>query len=277
MVSETKVSPVNAGERLSAAEEQTLAQRLKGGDESAAERLVVSYLPFVVATARRYSRYGLPLNELVQEGVVGLIRAVRRFNPDQDARLASYASWWVRAAIHDHIIGSWSLVRVGTTAAQKALFFRLRRMATDLGSGFDEGEEAIRRLAAKFQVTTGEVMALARRVAGRDRSLNQPAPGGDGEWISQLVDRRPSPEEAVAQKSEHRFWQGLLDQAMASLPPREREIIRRRYLADARASFESISRELDLSKERVRQLEARALGELRAFLARAVPSRPSFG
>lgn len=264
-----------AAARLSAEEERELAARARAGDGSAAQALVESHLPFVARIARRYSRYGLPANELVQEGVIGLIQAIRRYNPSSDARLATYAMLWIKAAMRDHVIRSWSVVRIGTTARQKALFFRLRRLASDLGSGIagldsERVDETVRALAQRFAMPSAEILALARRIGRRDRPLEHRP--GDLPALSlsdRLVDPRPSPEEATIERKDGRFWRSLLAQALESLPHRERVIIQRRHLAEASCSFATIAAELGLSKERVRQLEASALERLRTFIAAA--------
>ncbi len=269
------------GERsLSRDEENALAVRLLEGDTAAAQRLIVSHLPFIVNIARRYSRYGPPLNDLVHEGVVGLIQAVRRFSPERDVRLSTFAVWWVRAAIQEHVVRSWSLVRIGTTAAQKALFFRLRRLAAEAGAGAVTAErmdERLRRLAARFGLKPEEIRALAARIGGRDYSLNQPAGAGAAEWLELVPDPRPSPEQRTVAASETRFWRQRLTEALQALPPREQLIIRRRYFAEAKVSFETIARELGLSKERVRQLEAKALNELRDLIRSAITGDMAVG
>ena len=259
---------------LSREEESVLAARLREGDAAAADRLVTSHLPFITAIARRYSRYGLPINDLVQEGVVGLMQALGRFNPAQNVRLSTYAVWWIRAAIQDHVVRSWSVVRIGTTAAQKTVFFRLRRIATESGREFgDAVEERLRRLAARFGLAPEEIRSLARRIGARDRSLDQPAAAGAGTaWVDLLPDPTPSPEQRTLEASEARFWKRCLLEGLAALPPRERFIICRRYLAEGKISFAAIAAELGLSKERVRQLEAKALAELRAIVNAAAGS-----
>jgi RNA polymerase sigma-32 factor len=271
---------------LSREEENALAARMRAGDTEAADRLVTSHLPFVTALARRYSRYGLPLNDLVQEGVVGLLQALGRFNPEQNVRLSSFAAWWVRAAIQAHVVRSWSLVRIGTTAAQKSLFFRLRRIAADTRLGMlgrdEAGDDLLHRLAVRFGVSPDELRTLARRISARDRSLNAPAVRSGArwsgvEWLALLPDPRPSPEEHSVQASEARAWRQRLAEALAALPPRERLIISRRHLAEATLSFAAIARELGLSKERVRQLEAQAMGELRRIVGAAGTPAPVLG
>jgi RNA polymerase sigma-32 factor len=260
-------------ESLSRHDEAELARQLRDGDQGAGDRLVTSHLPFVVKMAQRYSRYGTPLNDLVQEGVIGLIQAVQRFNPNHDTRLSTYAAWWIRAAMQEHVMRSWSLVRIGTTTTQKTLFFRLRRLAVEHSNGFyddlsESVEESIRALARRFGFNGTDMLAFARRIAGRDRSLDQPVGETEtGTWLDRVTDQRPDPEQHAVSASETDFWQGLLAQALSKLPDRERFIINRRYLGEAKASFAAIAHELELSKERVRQLEARALETLRRALA----------
>lgn len=266
-------------ERLSPERERELALLARAGDGSAARLLVESHLPFVAHVARRYSRYGLPVNELVQEGVIGLIQAIRRYNPSGEARLSTYSLRWIKAAMRDHVIHSWSMVRIGTTARQKALFFRLRRLASEFGSGLagfdgERVDEAVRSLAQRFSMPSSDLLALARRIGGRDRSLEHTTgERTDRPLLDSLVDPDLSPEETVMQRKDGRFWRSLLVQAMESLPYRERVIIQRRHLADATCSFAAIAAELELSKERVRQLEAKALERLRAFIDSASGSR----
>ena len=280
--SRTPPRTVRVHQPLSREEESELTLRVREGDSSAADRLIASHLPFITAMARRYSRYGLPMNDLVQEGVVGLIQALGRFNPNQNVRLSSFAIWWIRAAIQEHVVRSWSLVRIGTTAAQKALFFRLRQMAAEMRPGRDLGrdlgdvlEERLGRLAARFGVAPEELRTLLCRIGARDRSLNEPyGAGRETEWIELLPDPSPSPEERSADASEANYWKQRLTNALAALPPRERFIIHRRYLAEGRISFATIARELGLSKERVRQLEADALTELRRIVAAAAGPSP---
>jgi len=253
---------------LSREEEAELARRSMTGDAAAAAQLIASHLRFVIRIARGYRSYGLPMNDLVQEGVLGLMQAARKFNPDRDVRFATYAMWWIRAAIQDHVVRSWSLVRIGTTAAQKALFLNLRRKMGELVDGADAlGEEILAPLAKRFQMPLRDVVSLARRAAGRDHSLNQQAAGvGAEDWLERLADPRPSPEDSVAEASETTFWSGLLERAIAMLPPREQIIIRERFLSEAVKTREAIGRQLGISKERVRQLEAAALDKLRDIL-----------
>ena len=255
-------------------EERELARRAEAGDADAAGRLIASHLRFVIKIARRYRGSGLPMSDLIQEGTVGLIRAVRRFNPDRGVRLSTYAMWWIRSAIQDHVMHSWSLVRMGTTNAQKAMILRLRQMTAELIGGAEGlSDEITARLAKSFGATANEVATLARRLAGGDWSLDQPMAGPDGDqrtWMDCLTSDAPTPEQAVAEASERRFVSEIVGKALAMLPPREQLVIRKRYFEDVRQTFEAIGRELGVSKDRVRQLETRALAKLRELLQPAL-------
>lgn len=253
---------------LTREEEVDLAKRSVAGDRAAMARLIKAHRRFVVKIARKYRNYGLPMNDLVQEGTIGFIQAVKRFDPSRDVRLNTYAMWWIRASIQDHVIRSWSLVRVGTTAAQKALFFKLRRMMAELRGGADAlGEEFLSPLAKRFGMPLKEARTVAMRASSLDQSLNRPIGREDPEeWLAQVPDQQPTPEDNVVAASDRHFWNGLLARAFAALSPRERAIIRGRYLRERGQTREAIGRELGISKERVRQLEARALAKLRQFL-----------
>jgi len=261
---------------LSVAEERALAERARAGDEDAAGRLVNSHIGFVVHIARRYRRFGLPLNDLVQEGTIGLIHAVRRFDPERNIRLCTYAAWSIRAHIQAYVVRSWSLVRLGTGTAQRALFFRLRRMMADLKGGAGQlSEDVLRPLAGRFKVPMREVLALARRAAGFDRSLDAApgAKGADGNGadgklpMAELADPAPNPEEQAVAASQQRWRQRLIARAMTALSQRERAIIMGRYLAELAKTRDALARELGISAERVRQLEQKALEKLRRLLA----------
>jgi RNA polymerase sigma-32 factor len=249
------------------AEERALAERARAGDEAAAGQLVRSHMGFVVHIARRYRRFGIPLNDLVQEGTIGLIHAVRRFDPGRNIRLCTYAAWWIRAHIQAYVVRSWSLVRLSTGTAQRALFFRLRRMMADLKGGAGQlNEDVLRPLALRFKVPMREVLALARRAAGFDRSLDA-APGEPKSPAAELADPAPNPEEQAAAVSQQRWRQGLIARAMKALSQRERAIIAGRYLAELAKTRDALARELGISAERVRQLEQKALEKLRTLLA----------
>jgi RNA polymerase sigma-32 factor len=258
--------------------ERELARRAAGGDAAAAEALIVSHLAVVITVARRYGRLGLPVNDLIQEGTVGLIHAVRKFDPDRNARLATYALWWIRAAIQDYVVRSWSLVRVGKTAAHKALFFSLKRHGAESrgeGRGDSLEEDVLGRLARRFGLPPAEVAGLARRVAAPDQPLDAPvsdrgrgagkSPGLDS-FADRLAADQPTPEDIVAATGMTKLWATLIDKALAMLPPREAAIVRERHLVEVAKTFEAIGRELGLSKDRVRQLEKQALARLHDLL-----------
>jgi RNA polymerase sigma-32 factor len=248
---------------LSLQEEQDLAQRLRAGDEAAARRLILSHLRFVIRIARRYRRTGLPLADLVQEGTVGLILAVRRFRPERGVRLSTYAMWSIRAQIQDYVVRSWSVVRVGTTAKQKSLFFSLSRVLSEEATAI---ETRLADFARRSGNRMADILTVARRLGARDQSLNPPLGGADdlpnGDVLTALADERHDPETALAAASERRLIAAAIAQGCAKLAPRELHIIHRRYLAQASATLEAVARELDLSKERVRQLEKQALAKL---------------
>lgn len=278
------------GALLSADEERALALRSAAGDDAATDLLVTSHLRMVIRLARSYGRFGLPINDLIQEGTIGLIQAVRKFNPDRDARLSTYAMWWIRAAMQDYVVRSWSLVRVGKTAAHRPLFFNLKRLAGDLRVSADAlGDEMLAKLARRFGMSTAEVAGFARRIAGMDNSLDVPVSGGFGSGgdaatpTETLIDRlrsdAPSPEDIAMENGMGRLWRGLIDRALGMLPAREATIIRLRHMGDAALTFEAIGRELGLSKDRVRQLEKRAMEQLREILnplvaAHGLPGAP---
>lgn len=254
--------------RLSRAEEQELFRRLKLGDTAAATTLVTSHLRFVLHIAKRYSSQDHPLADLIQEGTVGLMEAVKRFNPDRDVQLSTYAMWWIRAAIQDYVVRSRSLVKIGTTAAQKSLFFNLRRRFGELVDGEGVSEDFAKGLADRFNTSVADVVAFARRIARPDISLDTTFSDKDAKTpiIERLPDEAPTPEENLMAESEGRLWLEWLSQALSGLPPRELLIIRRRFLTEKASSRAALGVELGLSKERVRQLEIRALERLKQLL-----------
>tara|TARA_R110000787_G_scaffold14814_3_gene45541 strand:+ start:288 stop:1160 length:873 start_codon:yes stop_codon:yes gene_type:complete len=253
--------------RLSRHEERDLLRRLKRGDAEAATKLVTSHLRFVLHIARRYRSHGHSLADLVQEGTVGLLEAVKRFNPERGVRLSTYSMWWIRAAIQDYVIRSRSLVKIGTTAAQKSLFLNLRRAMAQRLDGDGISDDIARWMASRFNTSVADVVAFARRIARPDHSLDTPL-GEDmlSSQIEQIVDDRPTPEDTLVAASEGRLWRDGLRRALAALPPREHMIITRRFLADHAPSRTALAAELGLSKERVRQLEVRALERLKTVL-----------
>ncbi len=253
---------------LSPDEERELVRLAGAGDVAASHRLILSHFRFVIKIAKRFGKSGVPMNDLVQEGMVGFLQAVSRFRPEKNARLATYAAWWIRATIQDHVIKSWSLVRLSTNSAQKSLFLSLRRATADLVEGADAlSDEIVAKLAERFETSAADVIGLARRIANRDQSLDVPLSEGQGEtWLDQLPSRAPNPEERLAEAGEKRLISDLIARALDKLPDREQIIIRGRYFKDARQTFASLGSELGLSKDRVRQLEARALKTLATVL-----------
>jgi RNA polymerase sigma-32 factor len=244
------------------------------GNERALHELVRAYTRLVVATAARFRNYGLPMGDLVQEGNVGLMQAASRFEPDREVRFSTYAAWWIRSAMQDYILRNWSIVRTGTTAAQKSLFFNLRRLRARIesatsGSGLTrEGREWI---ANELQVDVTEVESMEMRLSASDQSLNAPvADGSDDDWQDFLADQRPSPEEVVIGMRDSRTRSDWLAEALGELSPRERTIIQERRLREEGATLEELGRELGVSKERVRQLEHRALLKLRQSMLKRV-------
>lgn len=260
---------------LSRDHEFDLAKRWRDrGDEAALHELVRSYTRLVVATAARFRNYGLPMGDLVQEGNVGLMQAAARFEPDREVRFSTYAAWWIRSAMQDYILRNWSIVRTGTTAAQKALFFNLRRLRAkieDSPSASTLSPDGRRRIAEELNVDESDVESMEMRLAAADQSLNSPvAEGGDDEWQDFLSDHRPSPEDVVIGMRDGRMRSKWLAEALGELTPRERTIIAQRRLRDDGATLEELGRVLGVSKERVRQLEHRALMKLRASIIKRV-------
>ena len=260
---------------LSRDHEFDLAKRWReGGDEAALHELVRSYTRLVVATASRFRNYGLPMGDLVQEGNVGLMQAAARFEPDREVRFSTYAAWWIRSAMQDYILRNWSIVRTGTTAAQKSLFFNLRRLRAkieDSPSNTSLSTDGRRKIAAELNVDESEVESMEMRLAAADQSLNSPiADGGEDEWQDFIADQRPSPEEVVIGMRDSRMRSKWLAEALGELTPRERTIIAQRRLRDDGATLEELGRVLGVSKERVRQLEHRALMKLRASMMKRV-------
>ena len=249
-------------------EERELAVLAGKGDKEATDRLVTSHLNYVIKLARGYRRSGVPMSDLIQEGVIGLVQAVKRFNPHKKVRLSTYAMWWIRASMQDHIVRSWSLVRLSTTSAQKSLYLNLRRLTADLFDGADAlSDEIIFRLAERFETTTSEVRNLARRISSKDQSLDTQVLGhGDGGWLDVLASNQPNAEEVLAEKGDKMQLRNIIKKALSNLSHREQFIIRHRYLTEAKKTFASIGLELNLSKDRVRQLEACALKTLEDLL-----------
>jgi RNA polymerase sigma-32 factor len=254
-------------------EEYMLAHRFADhGDTEAAHRLVTSHLRLVAKIAMGYRFYGLPVSDLISEGNVGLMRAVKKFEPDRGFRLATYAMWWIKAAINEYVLNSWSLVKVGTVAAQKKLFFNLRKLKAKLGL-YEEGDlpmEAAQNIAKRLDVTTQEVMDMNRRLSRSDASLNQVvAEDGDTERQDLLVDDKPSQETVLMEKQDRVMGASLLREALTTLTERERRIIEERRLVDNPRTLEEIGAEYGISRERVRQIENRAFAKLQKSVVSA--------
>ena len=263
-------------------EEYMLAKRYKEHeDPEAAERLVNSHLRLVAKIAMGYRGYGLPIGEVISEGNVGLMQAVKRFEPDKGFRLATYAMWWIKAAIQEYILRSWSLVKMGTTANQKRLFFNLRRLKGKI-QALDEGDlkpDQVTEIATRLGVSEEEVVSMNRRLGG-DASLNAPvrAEADAGEWQDWLVDDSESQEEILADQEEHDHRVKLLKDAMTVLNDRERRIFEARRLSEDPITLEELSGEFGVSRERVRQIEVRAFEKVQKAVkksARALEQRPA--
>ena len=243
------------------------------GDTDAAARLVNSHLRLVAKIAMGYRGYGLPVSELISEGNIGLMQGVKKFEPDRGFRLATYAMWWIRASIQEFILRSWSLVKIGTTAAQKKLFFNLRRMKNQIDA-FEDGDlkpEAVTKIATDLGVTEDEVVSMNRRMAmGGDTSLNAPLrdTDGEGQWQDFLVDNGPLQDELVADEEERSVRHELLTEAMESLNDREKNILVERRLSEEPKTLEDLSQVYGVSRERIRQIEVRAFEKLQAALLR---------
>lgn len=251
---------------LTLEEEQDLSQRwAKKGDQAAADRMVTSHLRLVAKIAMGYRGYGLPLAELISEGNVGMMQSVQRFDPDRGFRLSTYAMWWIRAAIQEYILHSWSMVKMGTTAAQKKLFFNLRRLKGQM-EAYEEGDltpEHVEKISERLGVAEHEVVNMNRRLSGPDSSLNAPVRmDGDGEWQDWLEDDRDSQEDQLGEFQELIRRRELLSGAMKGLSERERMILTQRRLQDSPATLENLSQSFGISRERVRQIEVRAFEKL---------------
>ncbi|MFT3723820.1 MAG: RNA polymerase sigma factor RpoH [Hyphomonadaceae bacterium] len=256
-------------------EEFMLAKRwAEHQDGEAAEKMVTSHLRLVAKIAMGYRGYGLPMGEVISEGNVGLMQAVKKFDPDKGFRLATYAMWWIRAAIQEYILRSWSLVKLGTTAAQKKLFFNLRRLKGEI-SAMEEGDlrpENVAEISKRLGVTEEEVTSMNRRMsAGGDASLNAPIGGMDGEaeWQDWIADDTPGQAEVMANNDEFSARMSLLERAMESLNERERHIITERRLKEEPTTLEDLSAEYNVSRERIRQIEVRAFEKLQKAMREA--------
>ncbi|HZB94130.1 MAG TPA: RNA polymerase sigma factor RpoH [Stellaceae bacterium] len=263
-VEEAKRFPMLSPER-----EQALARAWRDRqDREALKQLVGSHLRLVVKIARGFTGYGLPLADLVAEGNVGLMQAAEKFDPDRGFRFATYAMWWIRASIQEYILHSWSLVKMGTTAAQKKLFFNLRKLKGQMAE-LDQGDlppEAVTKIATELDVPETEVIEMNRRLAGSDNSLNALMGGSgtdsDSEWLDMLPDESPSQETIIGDRKELQQRRQMLDVALKKLNPRERDIIFERRLKDEPSTLEELSHRYAVSRERIRQIEVRAFEKL---------------
>jgi len=254
-------------------EEYMLAKRWQEHQDSdAAQKLVTSHLRLVARIAMGYRGYGLPIGEVISEGNVGLMQAVKRFEPEKGFRLATYAMWWIRASIQEYILRSWSLVKMGTTAAQKKLFFNLRRVKGQI-QALEEGDlkpEHVKQIATKLGVPEEDVVSMNRRLSG-DASLNAPvrADTESGEWQDWLVDDAPDQEERFAENEELQMRRNYLARAMTSLSDREKRIFEARRLQEDPATLEDLSTEFGVSRERIRQIEVRAFEKIQKAVQKA--------
>jgi RNA polymerase sigma-32 factor len=251
---------------LTAEEEYMLAKRYKEhGDTEAAHKLVTSHLRLVAKIAMGYRGYGLPVTDLISEGNVGIMQAVKKFDPERGFRLATYAMWWIRAQIQEYVLHSWSLVKIGTTAAQKKLFFNLKKLKNQLSS-IDSGNlspENAREIASRLNVKEAEVLDMDNRLFSGDQSLNvQIGEEGDTEWQDMLVDSNDTQDNILANSNELSFRKKIFEQALEVLNAREKEIISLRKLKDKPVKLEELSKKFNISRERVRQIEEKAFEKL---------------
>ena len=259
---------------LTAEEEGRLSRQWRDNEDlDAAHQLVTSHLRLVAKIAMGYRGYGLPLGELISEGNVGMMQAVKRFDPERGFRLATYAMWWIRAAIQEYILHSWSLVKMGTTAAQKKLFFNLRRLKGQM-QAIDDGDlqpEQVAKIAHALDVPEQDVVSMNRRLTAPDHSLNASVRAdGEGEWQDWLVDDAESQEVVLAEREELTGRKSLLNTALKSLNDRERHILIERRLKENPTTLEDLSQQYNVSRERVRQIEVRAFEKLQKAMQTAV-------
>ena len=261
---------------LDAEEEYMLAKHWKEkGSLKSAEKLVTSHLRLVAKIAMGYKGYGLPVNEMISEGNVGLMQAVKKFEPEKGFRLATYAMWWIKAAIQEYILRSWSLVKIGTTTAQKKLFFNLKKIKNQIAprSEGDLRNEQVSKIANKLNVSEKEVVSMNRRLAGKEHSLNAPL-GEDGDqWQDWLVDKEMDQELKFAQQEEMNERKDLLKDSIKILNDREKEILYARRLTDYPLTLENLSQKYNISRERIRQIENKAFEKLQKHMLNSAKSR----
>jgi RNA polymerase sigma-32 factor len=260
-------------------QEYELARRWRErGDRDAANQLVTSHLRLAAKVAMGYRGYGLPVSEIISEGNVGLMQALNRFEPEKGFRFATYAIWWIRASIQDYILRSWSLVKIGTTASQKKLFFKLRSAKCKIAA-FDSGDlrpDQVALIAKNLDVTDQEVVDMNRRLGG-DKSINAPLheDGETGEWQDRLVDQSPSPEAIVIEQDDKEYQHKALIAAIDVLDDRERRIFEARHLVDEPLTLEDLAEKFNVSRERIRQIEARAFEKVRKAAKNLAPKAPA--
>jgi len=258
---------------LAPEEEYMLAKRWKKrGDRKSAQKLITSHLRLVAKIAMGYRGYGLPVNEMISEGNIGLMQAVKKFDPEKGFKLATYAMWWIKSSIQEYILRSWSLVKIGTTSAQKKLFFNLKKIKNQLAINntndlkIDEVEEISKRLKVKKE----EVVSMNRRLSGKEKSLNDPIKDEDGgQWQDWLADEKTSHEVVLSEKQELNHRKNLMNEAMNVLNLREREILTARRLSDESATLEDLSKKHKVSRERIRQIETKAFEKLQKAILTA--------
>ena len=261
---------------LSSEEEYMLAKNWRNrGDLKSAQKLITSHLRLVAKIAMGYRGYGLPVSEMVSEGNIGLMQAVKKFEPEKGFRLATYAMWWIKASIQEYILRSWSLVKMGTTAAQKKLFFNLKKIKNQLSANNagDLRTEHVDEISKRLNVKKEEVVSMNRRLLGKEKSLNDPIKDGDGtEWQDWLVDNKTDQELVLSQKQEFVQRKSLMDDAMNILNQREKEILTARRLSEDIVTLEELSKRYKVSRERIRQIETKAFEKLQKAMLNAAKS-----
>ena len=262
---------------LDAEEEYLLAKNWRErGNLKAAHKLVTSHLRLVAKIAMGYRGYGLPVNELISEGNIGLMQAVKKFDPEKGFRLATYAMWWIKASIQEYVLRSWSLVKMGTTTAQKKLFFNLRKLKNQIAPN-QEGDlrdEHVKEISERLDVNSHEVVNMNRRLMGHEKSLNDPIKAGEtDEWQDWLVDDRLDQELFVSQKQEYDDKKELLTEAMTILSEREKEILKERRLSENPKTLEELSKRYKISRERIRQIETKAFEKLQKSMINSSKSK----
>ena len=261
---------------LTAEEEYMLAKNWRDkGDLKSAQKLITSHLRLVAKIAMGYRGYGLPVSEMVSEGSIGLMQAVKKFEPEKGFRLATYAMWWIKASIQEYILRSWSLVKMGTTSAQKKLFFNLKKIKNQLSPNntSDLNTEHVEEISKRLNVKKEEVVSMNRRLLGKEKSLNDPIKDEDGaEWQDWIVDDKIDQELKLSHKQEFDQRKKLMDESMSILNPREKEILTARRLSEDITTLEDLSKKYNLSRERIRQIETRAFEKLQKAILNAAKS-----